>query len=269
MADQPAKRYIFETSRAESEIRFHALSEIYDPRTFQILERLGLSPGWHCWEVGAGGGATALALAKRVGPTGRVLATDIDLSWALEAIGDSDLVELRQHNIGTDELPAETFDLIHTRLLLVHVPQRQAALQAMVRALRPGGWLLIEEGDMSLQELLCPEDATPEQRLANRVGRARHDLSVQRGIDTSFGRKVPRLLREAGLEAINAEIFAPLVSAACNRLMAASLRQLREPLAVSGLATQEETAQLLHAVESGRLDLTTTPLISTSARKPL
>lgn len=74
------QRYLFETSKADSEIRFQALSELYDPRSLQRMERLGLSAGWHCWEVGPGGGAMPLALAERVGPEGRVLATFIS-TW--------------------------------------------------------------------------------------------------------------------------------------------------------------------------------------------
>src|ERR1039458_7122444 len=49
-----------------------------------------------------------------------------------------------------------TFDLVHARLVLVHVPQRAQALAAMVAALKPGGWLLLEEADPGLQGFGLP-----------------------------------------------------------------------------------------------------------------
>jgi ubiquinone/menaquinone biosynthesis C-methylase UbiE len=82
-------------------------------------------------------------LAERVGPTGRVLATDIDVSW-MTADADA-CYEVRCHDVGVDPPPGDGFDLVHARLVLVHVPQRATGLAGMVSALRPGGRLLVEE----------------------------------------------------------------------------------------------------------------------------
>jgi trans-aconitate methyltransferase len=56
-------------------------------------------------------------------------------------------IELRRHDIGTDPLPEQAFDLIHAHLVLQHVPQWHDALAELVAALRPRGWLVIEEFD--------------------------------------------------------------------------------------------------------------------------
>lgn len=106
-------------------------------------------------------------LAKKVGPTGKVLATDIDTSRLTSVARPP--VEVRVHDVGTEEPPMEGFDLVHARLVLVHVPDRERALRSMVKALRPGGRLLIEDGDPALQPLLCPDEHGPEQQLANRL----------------------------------------------------------------------------------------------------
>jgi len=84
--------------------------------------------------VGAGGRSIPEALAAAVGPTGYVLATDINPVW-LDPHGT---YEVRRHDIVADPPPG-TFDLVHARLVLVHVPDRAAALATMVAALRPGG----------------------------------------------------------------------------------------------------------------------------------
>lgn len=70
--------YLLDNRQTEAGQRFDALAELFDPVTFRHLDALGLAAGWRCWEVGAGGPTVPARLAERVGPTGRVLATDID-----------------------------------------------------------------------------------------------------------------------------------------------------------------------------------------------
>lgn len=107
--------------------------------------------GWEVgaggWEVGAGGESVLRSLAQRVGTSGRVLATDIDVSWSGPAAGG--VLEVRRHDVILDPPPSETFDLVHARLVLVHIKDRAAALQVMSNALRPGGWLVLEDADPS------------------------------------------------------------------------------------------------------------------------
>lgn len=189
--------YLLDNGQSEAAERFDAFATLFDPTTFRHLEALGVGPGWRCWEVGAGGTSVASWLAKRVGPTGRVLATDIDTSRVAPA--GRPPVEVRVHDVGAEEPPGEGFDLVHARLVLVHVPDRDRALRSMIKALRPGGRLLVEDADPALQPLLCPDEHGPEQALANRLRHGFRQLLSGRGADLSYGRRLPRLLREAGL----------------------------------------------------------------------
>ncbi|MGL1330328.1 class I SAM-dependent methyltransferase, partial [Vibrio parahaemolyticus] len=77
-------------------------------------------------------------LSQRVGVHGRVLATDIDTSLVLDAAEPN--VELCIHDVGKDAPPDESFDLVHARLVLVHVVEREQALRSMIGTLKPGGW---------------------------------------------------------------------------------------------------------------------------------
>ena len=61
---------------ANARARYAALSALFDAGTRQHLLDRELAPGWRCLEVGAGGGSIARWLGQRVGPTGRVIATD-------------------------------------------------------------------------------------------------------------------------------------------------------------------------------------------------
>ena len=135
--------YIFDNAaEAETSERFASLDALYNFRTFRFLETVGIGPGWHCLEVGGGSGSVAAWMAERVGPSGYVLVTDIDPRFMeRSAYRRSTHIELRRHDIGTDPLPEQAFDLIHARLVLQHVPQRHDALAELGEAaLRPRCW---------------------------------------------------------------------------------------------------------------------------------
>ncbi|MGY0487199.1 methyltransferase domain-containing protein [Streptomyces sp. WG-D5] len=257
--------YLLDNRQAEAGQRFDAFSVLFDPTTFRHIERLGIGSGWRCWEVGAGGTSVVSWLARKVGPTGRVLATDIDTSWQTAAPRTP--VEVRRHDVGVDEPPAESFDLVHARLVLVHVPDRERALASMIRALRPGGRLLVEDADPALQPLLCPDETGPAQELANRLRHGFRSLLAERGADLSYGRKLPGLLRAAGLRQVEADAYFPLASPACTALETATVAQIRSRLVEAGLATDEEIDRHLANVAEGSMDLATAPLISAWGRK--
>ncbi|MET8010184.1 methyltransferase domain-containing protein [Streptomyces sp. NPDC005271] len=258
--------YLLDNRQSEAGIRFGALAELFDPVTFRHIDQLGLAEGMRCWEVGAGGASVPTGLAERVGPTGTVIATDLDVSW----LGDTadGVIEALRHDVAADPPPAGGFDLVHARLVLVHVPDRAEALRRMIEALRPGGTLLLEDADPGLQPLLCPDESGPEQRLANRLRSGFRELMATRGADLAYGRTLPRLLREAGLEDVRADAYFPITSPACAVLEAATVRQIRERLVAAGLATDEEIDRHLANVATGRLDLATAPMVSAWGRRP-
>ena len=101
--------------------RLAVLAGNYDPGTFRLLEHCGVAPGWRCAEVGAGSGSVAAWLADAVGPEGSVVAFDIDTSH-LDHLGPRSNVEVREHDIVTEPIGDARFDLVHTRLVIEHLP---------------------------------------------------------------------------------------------------------------------------------------------------
>ena len=95
--------------------------------------------------MGAGAGSVARWLAAQVGPAGQVVATDTNPRFlaAAEKAG----VEVRRHNILAGPLEPGRYDLAHCRALLLHLADPRQAVRNMAAALRPGGWLLIEDAD--------------------------------------------------------------------------------------------------------------------------
>jgi SAM-dependent methyltransferase len=269
----PDPGYLLTNDAPEAMDRFTAFAALFDPTTFRHLGALGLDRGWRCWEVGAGGTSVVHWLAERAGPGGHVLATDINVAWATATTGAAAThaltVEIRQHDVALDPPPAGPFDLIHARLVLVHVPGRAAALSHMVSALRPGGWLCIEDADPALQPLSCLEELGPEQALANRLRTGFRTLMAGRGADLAYGRTLPRLLRSAGLEQVGAEAFFPVAHPACAPLESATIALIRPQLVEHAIATEAEIDRHLANVVAGTLDLTQPPMISCWGRRPL
>ena len=125
--------------------RLSALEMIEDPATIEHLERIGVGTGWHCLEVGGGGGSIAEWLCRRVEPAGCVVATDVNTRY-LETL-DFPQLETLKHDVVTDDLEESRFDLVHTRNLLIHIPERAEVVRKLAQAVRPGGWILLEETD--------------------------------------------------------------------------------------------------------------------------
>ena len=258
--------YLLENEDSEAARRFASLSALFDPNTLRQFDACGMAAGWHCWEVGAGGLTLVHKIAERVGDSGHVLATDINDSWMKEAASSN--VEVCSHNVALDSPPEKSFDLVHARLVLVHVPERERAFQNMISALKPGGWLVVEDADPALQPLSCIDVHSYKQELANRIRSGFRDLLSDRGADLSFGRKLPRMFRNANTTDIAAEGYFPVALPECAPLEIATIKMIRDDLLAHDIATQEEIERHLENVKAGELDLSQPPMISVRGRKP-
>jgi len=186
--------YAFDNAAEQAGGRFAALEKCYDPVSTARLEALGVGPGWHCLEVGGGGGSIGRWLAERTGPEGRVLITDLDPRWVRNGGG----AEVIVHDLRTDPLPENAFDLVHARLVLIHLPERLAALDKLVRSLRPGGVLVLDEFDLPLiQVLRAPDEAAVA--LFTKIHNAMIHAVRGRGADPMWGSRAYGALVDAGL----------------------------------------------------------------------
>src|SRR3954447_18249115 len=141
--------------------RLESLTSLYDARTLQLCERLGLAAGWHCLDAGAGTGSLAAALAERVGPAGPVTALDSDTRFLAPLA--SDRLVVVEADLTAENLPYAQFDLVHARLVLEHLPERGRVLTALAAAVRPRGWLLVEDFDWSTASVVDPPNDLHER----------------------------------------------------------------------------------------------------------
>jgi len=255
--------YLLDNRAAQAGSRFDALAATFNRWTFDHLDRLGLGEGWHCWEVGAGGPSIPQWLSERVGTSGSVLATDIDVSWMPIARP----YEVRQHDVVRDGPPIGPFDLIHARLVLVHLPERLDVLTRMAGALRPGGWLVVEDFDLAANDRACLDEAAPGAARANRVRAGFLTLLVQRGVDRSYARSLPRRLRGLDLADVGAEAYLPLAVPSTRALDAANVEQTRDGLISVGV-DQRDIDEHLAELAAGTVDVTTSLLVTAWGRRP-
>ena len=192
-------QYVLDNAWHRERERLAALENALDPWEIRQIEEVGITEGWHCLEVGAGGGSMARWLSKRVGLRGKVVATDNDTRF-IEVLKEPNL-ESRTHNIAVDELEANFFDLVHTRAVIEHVSDRKTAIKNMARALKPGGWLVITSGDyLSFMPTVEADD-----ELFARVWSKFIEMASMGGFDPNYGRRVRRDLLAAELEHIRCE----------------------------------------------------------------
>jgi len=180
--------------------RLDVIAKRADPATRRYLVELGLCEGWNCLEIGAGSGSLAEWIAYQVAPGGRVVATDLDTK-SLEELKVSNM-EVRRHNIDTEPLPANAYDLVVARYLFEWLNDPQAVLAKIASSLVPDGWVLLESDDWGA----LPPPASPGSHdQLHKVRAAFFEFDGRwSGYHPDVGRQLVGMLEAAGLEAVGA-----------------------------------------------------------------
>ena len=191
--------YIFDHQWRQERERLASMEALIDPFTIECLQTMSVSEGWRCLEVGAGGGSIAEWLCRRVGVAGKVIATDLETKFhaAIEAPN----LEVRHHDIRQHTLEDAAYDLVHARKVLEHLPEPHAALVRMSAAVKPGGWLFIEDVDFAT--FLTVEARDPEF-FTRAFGQIVQTMQ-QAGFQPYLGRKLGQWLRGLGYEQVRIE----------------------------------------------------------------
>lgn len=191
--------YVFDTAWEGERERLAANERYWDPFSIRILGRLEVAEGMRVLDVGAGGGTIARWFARRVGPSGLVLAVDLDPRFIMAL--DEPNLEARQMDLFSDELPRESFDVVHARCVLEHLPGRVNALERLIGATRPGGLVAICDFG---GELGGPVYPTPDDLLAQQVF---FEVVNAAGWDHTWAPMIAEHMGQLGLKDVNAESF--------------------------------------------------------------
>ena len=241
--------------------RLGFLAEARDPKTIRVLGSTGISAGWNCIELGAGAGTVSRWMADQVGTTGTVLSTDIELRFHSEATPN---MEVRQHNIMAEELPVAAFDLIHARAVLQHLPERDAVITKLTNALRPGGWLVLEDGNfLSFAEQSVPNAYKPL-----------HDLictgQTTQWRDPNFGLKLLGHMRTRGFVDLDivGDAWPMRPGEAGGEWWFLALERAGVRLVEHGLMTKTQVANAIAAVREPGFVMMSPLSLAVSGRKP-
>jgi hypothetical protein len=167
------------------------------------------------------------------------MATELE-PHLLEAIRGPN-ISIERHNILSDDLPQSTFDLVHTRALLTFLPDTRRAIVKLVSAIKPGGWLLIEEPDY-VSAIPDPTMTKSAQELSRKGWDALLGHLQSRGVDTELGRRLYHEVVSSGIVDARAEGFVGMQlggtpSATFWRI---TIEQIQDQIVASGRLTPQE-----------------------------
>lgn len=213
----------------------------HDPYTLRHLASLEMPEGSSCLDVGAGSGSVARWLGERVGDGGRVVAVDVDAGPLEEGLNGT-RAEVRILDVAQEALPEGEFDLVHSRLMLCNMLERDDVLERLVAATKPGGTLVLADLDFTTHRPVFAEPAW------NRAWPAFMGSLGSAGWDPAFGRRLVPVLEQAGLANVQAESVTRYVrggSLTCRM----TARALERAAHVSDDLTAEDIAQLRPALD--------------------
>jgi len=226
-----ARDYVLDQGFAEERARLGGIESLWDPGSQALLDELGIGEGWRCLEVGAGGGSLVGWMAGR---GAKVVAIDIDTRF-IESLA-SDTIEVRRVDIRTGELPRDEFDLVHARLVLEHLAERRQILDRLAAALRPGGWLVIEDYDWTAFGV----EGTDWQ--LERVTEAILSFMQRAGFEPHYGRHVVADMAAAGLTDVRGEGRARVIKSSSPGFdfFRLSFESMRDTVVHAGLISAED-----------------------------
>jgi SAM-dependent methyltransferase len=246
MTSSPA--YLLGGTLTEQE-RLLQQAEGFAPEARWLVDRLGVQPGWRVVDVGCGPLGILDLLSERVGPAGSVIGLEreprfVAMGRAIVSQRGLGNVELVLGDATASELARASFDLAHERLVVLQQSDPARLVAAMAALVRPGGLVVLEDFDqISLQ---C-YPAHPAWDALLGVFRT---LCREAGLDVFIGRRLPELLRAAGLVDVEAEVHARLDRPGdAHRLnLLAVIESMREKVLARGLVSEGELAGLMGAL---------------------
>jgi ubiquinone/menaquinone biosynthesis C-methylase UbiE len=228
----------------EGRERLRLLANMLRPTTRRLFEEIRFDSGIACLDCGCGGGDVTFELARRTGPTGRVLGLDIDdvvleLARGEAASQGLNHVEFRRANIDEVEL-GPVFDLVYSRFLLTHLPNPQRTLAKMHGALRPGGVLLVEDVDFE------GHFSHPECDAFRQYVRLYSEVSRRLGHDPNIGRRLPELLSRSGFDRVEVLVAQPAaLDGDAKRISPITMELIADSILTEGLANKHEVDRII------------------------
>jgi SAM-dependent methyltransferase len=188
--------------------RLRMLDSAYGPASRALLSRL-IERRMRVADFGCGPGLLTNWIAEQVGPEGCVVGVDSSAEYIAYArsqassLKQSGEVQFINSDVLATSLPPREFDIVFCRFLLVHQQRPLDCLSEMERLLKPGGWLVAEECELS-SGFTEPHSQEYQQMLQAMV---RIGLAIN--VDYDLGPKLPGLLRALGFKRLQIHVQQP------------------------------------------------------------
>jgi ubiquinone/menaquinone biosynthesis C-methylase UbiE len=256
--------YQFEHSWPHERERLAALERGGDPSTIACLTSIGVEEGWRCLEIGAGGGSIVRWLCDRVGAHGSVVATDLETGFLSELTAAN--LQVRRHDIRSGPPEENAFDLVFARKVLEHIPEHRIALQNMVRAAKPHGWVLVEDGDLLSVFAAVASDIG----FIRRAYHAFVQTMAAAGYQPHLGTHLGAHLLDAGLEDIQIRGRAGEWTGSGDQpsVFLRTFEKIRDRVVAEGRLSAEEADRLLTEIKSPSFRAVTAIHFAAWGRKP-
>lgn len=238
------ERYPFESSRDERQ-RLIAQAELVAPLTRRLFERAGIARGMRVLDIGSGSGDVALLAARLVGPEGSVIGTDRDadqVAFAAARARAEGFTNVRFLAADFRELELESpVDAIVGRLVLMYAADPLDALRRVLRNLRAGGVVALQESivDYDGPVLVEPGDCLTARAVEWFRAGFRHA-----GVQPRMGMRLFGVMRAAGLDpSTEIDVLVPLQQGPDGdlfRTIAAVVRSQLPSIVASGAASAAE-----------------------------
>ncbi len=244
-AGEPLGSYIIRGGRV-GKARLSVLARVLAPTTEALFERFEPFAGRRVVDAGCGGGDVSFQLAARVGADGHVTAFDLDgdkLAMARREAEEHGIanIDFRRSSV-LDPWPSEASTFAYARFVLTHLQQPEIMLGHALSSLAPGGVLVVE--DIDFDGSFCdPPDEAHDAYTNLYVEAAR-----KRGVDPFIGRRLPRLLEDAGFAEVGFSLVQPAGRTGdVKHIASLTLAAISDTVVALDLATPER----LKAVETG------------------
>src|SRR5262249_33902026 len=234
--------YVLATGTAAAR-RLEILNNVYGPGARRVLTQAGIRRGMRVADLGCGVGLVTQLLAQIVGPDAEVVGVDFSLAQleqarALLPPGLTNVSFIQASATDTGLAP-DSFDLVYSRFLLIHLTEPDAALREMYNLLKPGGILVCEDGD------LTTAGSEPASQL-NAFSTLFGQLGPTWGVDYTLGSRLLDMVRSANFTKPQMTLNQPLITHGENkRLLELSVAEAGPAFVAAGLITNEELAEIL------------------------